>query len=77
MVDICGCEDPPVTLLRHGLWAGSPTDPDTAFTLGFMETARMNLLENQVSMEGHCRLYEFRFERHPHTDKKVRYIINY
>ncbi|KAI8514450.1 hypothetical protein Bbelb_070410 [Branchiostoma belcheri] len=53
-VDVCWCESELATLLRLGLWASTPTKPQTAFSVSLLEWLCVFSMVGQVSVEAFC-----------------------
>ncbi|XP_059157024.1 uncharacterized protein LOC131941662 [Physella acuta] len=55
----CSCEEQPVTLLKLGLWAGSPMIPKVAYHVELFVQMRSLLLEGHVPIKTFCSSLEF------------------
>ncbi len=50
--EACGCEDPSVTLVRHGYWPVTPKNPNVAVDFELMELITSSQIECQTPLKG-------------------------
>ena len=52
-MEACGCEDPSVTLVRHGYWPVTPKNPNVAIEFDLMELITSSQIECQTPLKGY------------------------
>ena len=61
----CGHEERCVTLIRHGLFPGTITNPTVAYDLSFLELGRCLMVEGKMKLSKICDVIEmFNQNRH-------------
>ena len=68
MVTFCQCESPAETLVRLGLWPGSPERPSCAFDLHLMDLAEQLFIHCKVSLKEFAEVLDM---QRPHLQPKL------
>jgi len=56
---LCDCEAPPVTLRRYGLWAATPTEARSAYSISFLKWAESMMVTSHVSLRAFIEVVRF------------------